>query len=101
MFFFVSSRRKLFDKVDKDHDGFVNEKELLDWIVYIQFKDVMKNVEEEKQATDFNKDGFIEWDEFVKKTKEFIQKHSSNFCFVKNTLVFVVTFILFFFFFNP
>lgn len=70
--------RKLFDKVDGDHDGFVNEKELLEWIVYIQTKDVLKNVQQEKLDTDFNKDGFVEWDEFVKKTQEFIEEHTSK-----------------------
>lgn len=73
----MSCHRKLFHKVDKDQDGFVSEKELFDWIVYIQLREVMKNVEEEKKETDFNKDGFIEWDEFVKKTQDFIDKYAS------------------------
>ena len=68
----------MFDKIDKNHDGAVTEQELRDWIHYVQTIDVMKNVDTQMKESDLNKDGYIDWDEFVKVTNDFVDKYSST-----------------------
>ena len=69
----------MFDKVDKDHDGFVTEHELKDWIHFTQNRYIMKDVEKQMQQTDLNKDGFIDWDEYKKATYGFMDDEQSTY----------------------
>ena len=61
----------IFDKIDKDSDGFVTEKELQDWIIYVQSKYI--NDDTQRQWTSSEVDGEkLTWDAYVKNTYGFI-----------------------------
>ena len=77
-FFLSLFSSKLFDKVDKDHDGSVTEQELKDWIHFTQNRYIMKDVEKQMQQTDLDKDGFIDWDEYKKATYGFMNDEASK-----------------------
>jgi len=69
---------KLFDKVDKDHDGGVTEEELKDWIHFTQNRYILKDVEKQMKQTDLNTDGEIDWEEYKKATYGFMDDESTK-----------------------
>ena len=79
--------RKLFDKVDKDHDGAVTEQELKDWIHFTQNRYIMKDVEKQMQQTDLDKDGTIDWNEYKKATYGFMEDESSKYLSISLSLL--------------
>ncbi|XP_066926347.1 calumenin-like [Clytia hemisphaerica] len=68
---------KLFDKVDKDHDGSVTEEELKEWIHYTQNRYILKDVEKQMTQTDLNKDGLIDWKEYKQATYGFMEEDTA------------------------
>jgi len=54
----------IVDKVDKDKDGSVSQKELEDWIRLVSKRHVMREAEERFEFHNRDKDGFILEDEF-------------------------------------
>ena len=76
--FSIFLNRKLFDKVDKDHDGGVTEEELKDWIHFTQNRYILKDVEKQMKQTDLDKDGSIDWEEYKKATYGFMDDESST-----------------------
>lgn len=60
-------------KIDKDHDGFVTEQELKDWIKYAQSKYIFDDAKKQMETNDMNKDGFVTWDEYKNNTYGFLE----------------------------
>jgi len=69
---------KLFDKVDKDSDGFVTEKELKDWIHYTQNRYILSDVEKQMKQSDTDKSGSIDWEEYKKSTYGFMDEEGNK-----------------------
>lgn len=69
---------KLFHKVDSDGDGQVTEEEMKAWILHTQNRYIMKDVETQKQQIDLDKNGYIDWDEYVKATYGFLDDKSTS-----------------------
>ena len=68
----------MFDKIDKDHSGFVTEKELEKWIYNVQQRFLKKNSEEQFERNDLNKDGFLDWEEFTQMTQEITSHYDAQ-----------------------
>lgn len=69
----VFSSRLIFEKIDTDKDGIVNEEELEKWITTSQERYVREDTEREFAKFDENKDGQVKWDEYYKITFGFLK----------------------------
>lgn len=69
---------KLFHKVDEDGDGLVTEEEMKAWILHTQNRYLMKDVETQMQQVDLDKNGYIDWDEYLKATYGFMEDEADK-----------------------
>lgn len=64
----------IFDKIDKDQDGFVSEKELQDWIVYVQSKYIDEDTQRQWSSNELDgEEGAqsLKWDTYKRNTYGF------------------------------
>nr|XP_039254291.1 calumenin-B-like [Styela clava] len=65
------SRRRLgiiFDKIDTDHDGIINEGEMEKWIGITQKRHIEEDTEKKMKRYDVDGDRKIKWDEYYRTT---------------------------------
>lgn len=60
--------KELAEKMDKDHDGFINKKELTEWILKSFRKLTEEEANEQMEDDDVNEDGKISWEEHKSET---------------------------------
>lgn len=65
-----SKRRlgKIIDKIDKDQDGFVTQKELQEWIQYTQKRYIREDVKRQWKAHNVSDPDRVSWEEYRKTT---------------------------------
>jgi Ca2+-binding EF-hand superfamily protein len=68
----------LVDKMDKDKDGQVTEKELTTWIHYVQTKYIYEDTDRQWEENDKNRDGKITWQEYKENTYGFLSAEEMN-----------------------
>jgi Ca2+-binding EF-hand superfamily protein len=61
-------KRRIVDKIDKDKDGHVTEKELRNWIRFQQKLYMQKYADERWEKVNTNKDSLLEFDEMINST---------------------------------
>lgn len=54
----------IVDKIDRDRDGYVTEKELEDWVRHVANRYIMDDVMRQWGHYDANEDGYVTWEEF-------------------------------------
>nr|CAB3227492.1 calumenin-B-like [Phallusia mammillata] len=64
----------LADKIDKDGDGKVDEKELEEWITFTQARYVNEDSTRQLDTYDKNKDGKVHWDEYKETSYGFLRE---------------------------
>ena len=63
--------RIIYDKIDKDADGFVTEEELQSWIQHVQNKYMMEDTERQWQDHQMEGD-VLEWNQYKQRTYGFM-----------------------------
>lgn len=63
---------QLYDRIDKNADGKVDEDELKNWIKYTQNKYIWEDAKKQMKTNDENMDGYVDWEEYKKTTYGFI-----------------------------
>lgn len=58
----------IVDKIDKDHDGFVTEAELKDWVQYVQKRYVLSDTERMWKEHEIDDKDTLEWKSYKKRT---------------------------------
>lgn len=69
------SKRRLgivVDKIDKDEDGKITEKELEEWIVFTQSRYIREDSDKQFKAHDKNEDEKVSWEEYKEATYGFL-----------------------------
>jgi len=64
----------IVDKIDKDKNGFVSEKELQNWIKFTQKRYIYEDVERQWTSHETNQDGKLSWDEYMNVTYGFLSE---------------------------